>query len=146
MLASAYDWEVPPWAVRELVGARAEDLVLLVAAPGRPPGHPDAVPPAQPAVKLHDVAVYTAAGALRLFAGQKYAARHGLLRPDDYRFLWVTQFPMFEFEMPGTMDDLRSLEVNLLSEAGFFRSVLDFLELFCIPFQCSQFKHHIFLQ
>ena len=85
-------------SVKELVGATSEDLILLVAAPAGPEGHTDRVPPEQPAVKPHDLAVYTAAGALRLFAGQKYADRHGLLRPDDYRFLWVTDFPMFEYD------------------------------------------------
>ncbi|MBI1955119.1 MAG: aspartate--tRNA ligase [Acidobacteria bacterium] len=85
-------------AMRELLETTPEDLVLLVAAPAQPGSHPDRVPPAQPAVKLHDVAVYTAAGALRLFAGQKYAERHGLLRPDVYRFLWVVDFPMFEYD------------------------------------------------
>lgn len=28
-------------------------------------------------------------------------------------------FPMFEFEMPGSMDDLRNVEINLLKHAGF---------------------------
>ena len=85
-------------AIRKQSEATAEDLLLLVAAPAQPSTHPDRVPPEQPAVKLHDVAVYTAAGALRLFAGQKYAARHGLLRSDNYRFLWVVDFPMFEYD------------------------------------------------
>jgi aspartyl-tRNA synthetase len=38
-----------------------------------------------------------ACGQLRLFAGQKYNDRHGLLDPSDFRFLWVTDFPMFEW-------------------------------------------------
>ena len=39
-----------------------------------------------------------AAGQLRLQAGQKYNERHQLLDPKDFRFLWVTDFPMFEWD------------------------------------------------
>jgi aspartyl-tRNA synthetase len=37
------------------------------------------------------------AGALRLALGQRFADRHQLLDPSDFRFLWVTAFPMFEW-------------------------------------------------
>ena len=40
-------------------------------------------------------------GALRLELAKKYADKHGLFvkkgTPDDYKFLWVTDFPMYEF-------------------------------------------------
>ncbi len=40
-------------------------------------------------------------GALRLELAKKYADKHGLFEPkgtaDDFRFLWVTDFPMYEF-------------------------------------------------
>lgn len=40
-------------------------------------------------------------GALRLELAKKYADKHKLFEkkgtPDDYRFLWVTDFPMYEF-------------------------------------------------
>jgi len=85
-------------SVRELVGAEAQDLVLLLASPVREAGQPESQPPTQAALSPQEVAVYTAAGALRLFAGQKYADRHDLLRPDDYRFVWVVDFPMFEYD------------------------------------------------
>jgi aspartyl-tRNA synthetase len=39
-----------------------------------------------------------AVGALRLEAGRKYADRHGLLTSKDLRFLWVTEFPMYEWD------------------------------------------------
>ena len=40
-------------------------------------------------------------GALRLELARKYADKHGLFEPkgtaEDFRFLWVTDFPMYEF-------------------------------------------------
>src|SRR6185312_2854945 len=38
------------------------------------------------------------AGGLRLALGQRFAERHKLLDPQDFRFLWVTAFPMFEWD------------------------------------------------
>ena len=66
-------------------GAETGDLIALVGASADTP------------VKRHDYSVHTAAGALRLHAGAKYAAKHGLLDPGDLRFLWVTDFPMYEW-------------------------------------------------
>lgn len=40
-----------------------------------------------------DQVVFDALGALRCHVAKKL----GLLRPDDYKFLWVTEFPMFEY-------------------------------------------------
>jgi aspartyl-tRNA synthetase len=37
-------------------------------------------------------------GQLRLALAQKYNDRHKLLNPDDLRFLWVVDFPMFEWD------------------------------------------------
>jgi Aspartyl-tRNA synthetase len=45
--------------------------------------------------------VYQACGQLRLFAGQKYNSRHKRLDPKDLRFLWVLDFPMFEWDDEG---------------------------------------------
>jgi aspartyl-tRNA synthetase len=83
--------------VREMSGAGAHDLTVLVAGVERPGTHPVEAH-TRPEVKRHDVNVYTAAGALRVVLGQKYASRHGLFQPGDYRFLWVTDFPMFEWD------------------------------------------------
>jgi aspartyl-tRNA synthetase len=47
-------------------------------------------------------AVYTSAGAVRLALAQKYKEKHGGFNKkgnaDDFRFLWVTDFPMFEYD------------------------------------------------
>ena len=89
------------WAkVLELSSAEARDLLVLVAGVQRPDSHP-AGAHTTPEVKQHDVNVYTAAGALRVALGQKYATRHGLFKPGDFRFLWVTDFPMFEWDEEG---------------------------------------------
>ena len=45
--------------------------------------------------------MYQAAGALRLHASQRFKDRHQLLDPKDLRFLWVTDFPMFEWNEDG---------------------------------------------
>jgi aspartyl-tRNA synthetase len=42
--------------------------------------------------------VLLAAGQLRLFIAQKYNDRHQLLNPDVFKFLWVVDFPMFEWD------------------------------------------------
>jgi aspartyl-tRNA synthetase len=84
--------------VREMTSARAEDLVVVVAGDGKPATHP-AEATAPPEVKQHDIAVYTAAGALRLALAQKYADKHGAYKnKKDFRFLWVTDFAMFEWD------------------------------------------------
>ncbi len=77
-----------PDAVKNIVeatGAESGDLIALCGAP------------AGAAVKRHDYSTHVAAGAVRLHAGQKYSAKHGLLNPEDFRFLWVTDFPMYEW-------------------------------------------------
>ena len=86
--ARRLDRDFPPAmaAARERLGAGPEDLVLLATAARPPGGH------------RPEEQVSTAAGALRLHAGQKYNDRHRLLDPRDLRFLWVVDFPMFEWD------------------------------------------------
>jgi aspartyl-tRNA synthetase len=72
--------------VRERTGAGPEALLLLAAWAGEPQGH------------RPEETVLQACGQLRLHAAQKYAARHGLLDPRKFEFLWVTDFPMFEWD------------------------------------------------
>ena len=88
----------PVKALREQAGAAPEDLVLLVAAAADSEGRSNPTPRGNSPFQPLELAIYSAAGALRLHAGQKYAERHGLLRAEDYRFLWVTDFPMFEYD------------------------------------------------
>ncbi|HZU42487.1 MAG TPA: aspartate--tRNA ligase [Terriglobales bacterium] len=86
--------------VRERSGAQADDLLVIVAGGVRPATH-KSEGGVKPEVKQHDRAVYTAAGALRVALAQKYAAKHGAFATRDFRFLWVTDFPMFEWDEEG---------------------------------------------
>ncbi|MFI5086811.1 MAG: aspartate--tRNA ligase [Terriglobales bacterium] len=91
--------------VRQIAEAAADDLIVLVAGPERPAEH-KSEGGVKPEVKQHDRPVYTAAGGLRLALGQKYAERHKAYagaRKDaaSYQFLWVTDFPMFEWDEDG---------------------------------------------
>jgi aspartyl-tRNA synthetase len=91
--------------IREKSGAGPDDLIVIVAGDGKPGEH-KSEGGVKPEVKQHDHAVYTAAGLLRVALGQRYAAKHGAFNktgnPDsDYRFLWVTDFPMFEYDEEG---------------------------------------------
>src|SRR5260370_6990576 len=47
---------------------------------------------------LPELTVLQTAGQLRLFIAQKYNDRHKLLDPEKFKFLWVTEFPMFEWD------------------------------------------------
>ncbi len=80
------DYPEPMKAVRERVGAGADDLLILAAWAGAPQG------------ERPEMTVLKACGQLRLYAGQRYAAKHGLLDSRDLRFLWVVEFPMFEWD------------------------------------------------
>ncbi len=71
--------------VRERVGTADDDLLMLAAWAGEPSGH------------RPEETVYQACGQLRLFAAQKYNDRHKLLDPKRFEFLWVLDFPMFEW-------------------------------------------------
>jgi aspartyl-tRNA synthetase len=79
------DFPEPMAQVRRLTGAAEEDLLLLACGAGEPRGHR----PEETALR--------ACGQLRLFAAQKYSDRHKLLDPRNLQFLWVVDFPMFEW-------------------------------------------------
>jgi aspartyl-tRNA synthetase len=72
--------------IRTLAGAGENDLLLLATWAGEPKGH------------RPEETVYQACGQLRLQAAQKFADRHKLLDPQNFEFLWVTDFPMFEWD------------------------------------------------
>jgi aspartyl-tRNA synthetase len=86
--------------VRAQASVEEGDLLVLVAGGLQPAPH-KSEGGVKPEVKQHDVAVYNAAGSLRLALAQKYAERHGAFAGGDFRFLWVTDFPMFEWDAEG---------------------------------------------
>ncbi len=72
--------------VRERAGLADDDLLLLAGWRAEPKG------------QRPEETVLQACGQLRLLAAQKYNDRHGLLDPRNFHFLWVLDFPMFEWD------------------------------------------------
>jgi aspartyl-tRNA synthetase len=84
--------------VRAKTAAAANDLIVIVAGSG---GTGESF--SHRKVTPRELAIYTSAGLLRLALAQKYATRHGMFKKSgdpekDFRFLWVTNFPMFEWD------------------------------------------------
>jgi aspartyl-tRNA synthetase len=72
--------------VRERAQAAENDLLLLAGWAGAPTG------------ALPEHTVLQACGQLRMHIAQKYNDRHNLLNPEIFKFLWVIDFPMFEWD------------------------------------------------
>jgi len=72
--------------VKKRTGATDADTLMIAAWPSAPTGH------------RPEETFYLAAGQLRLHLAQKFNDRHKLLDPKDLRLLWVTDFPMFEWD------------------------------------------------
>ena len=71
---------------RQASGAAEDDLLIVAGWPGEPKG------------ERPEHTFLQACGQLRLYAAQKYNDRHKLLDPENYKFLWVVDFPMFEWD------------------------------------------------
>jgi aspartyl-tRNA synthetase len=76
--------------------AEADDLLVLVV--GSAQSVRDDHPAGKRKVTPAELAIYASAGLLRVALAQKYSDKHQLFQKGDFRFLWVTNFPMFEYD------------------------------------------------
>jgi aspartyl-tRNA synthetase len=81
--------------IHELCSAGADDLIVPVVA--------IAGTEAKPRTAANQKAQYTSAGEARLELGRKYADKHKAFERTgdvarDFKMLWVTDFPMFEYD------------------------------------------------
>jgi aspartyl-tRNA synthetase len=83
--------------IRGKAGAQEQDFIVVVAGSAQS-GKDDSHPGQRQKVTPAEYAIYASAGLLRVALAQKYAERHGLFQRGDFRFLWVTNFPMFEYD------------------------------------------------
>jgi aspartyl-tRNA synthetase len=83
--------------IRSKTGAAPEDLIVLVAGSAQSGGM-ESHPANKRKVTPQEMAIYASAGLMRVALAQRYAERHGLFKYGDFRFLWVTNFPMFEYD------------------------------------------------
>jgi aspartyl-tRNA synthetase len=72
--------------LRERVRPAEDDLIVLATWAGEPKG------------ALPDQTALLACGQLRMHIAQKYNDRHKLLDLEVFKFLWVVDFPMFEWD------------------------------------------------
>ncbi|MBV9300730.1 MAG: aspartate--tRNA ligase [Acidobacteriaceae bacterium] len=80
------DFPEPVTRLRGRINQAEDDLLVLAAWAGEEKG------------ALPEQTALQACGQLRLSIAQKYNDRHKLLDPEVFKFLWVTDFPMFEWD------------------------------------------------
>ena len=93
-------------SIRELTGAGEQDLLVLVVADGKAkwPDDGGLTRRRLPATVVtgRERTLYETAGQVRLALAQKFADRHKAFEKkgtaEDYKFLWVTDFPFFEWD------------------------------------------------
>jgi aspartyl-tRNA synthetase len=78
--------------------AAADDLLVIVASA-------PAADRSEPHMRAARTLVYTTAGSFRLALAQRFADRHKAFKSGDFRFVWVTDFPMFEWNSERGMWD-----------------------------------------
>jgi aspartyl-tRNA synthetase len=82
--------------IREKSKAEADDLIVIIVSSSQA-GEQTALP-SHRKVTPQELAIYASAGLLRLALAQKYAEKHKCFQRGDFKFLWVTNFPMFEWD------------------------------------------------
>ena len=103
--------------VRAAAGATDGDLLVLVVADGEDVPEQKVIGKRLPA---RDRRIFKAAGLVRLSLAQQFAARHRAFEKkgtaDDYKFLWVTDFPMYEWDEETKTWNGRAPSLHLADE------------------------------